>query len=270
MFYKLGNQSEEILDIRNLLITAGFPPEDGKSNIFTEEVLQAVMDFQATHYSEDGAELKVDGEVGPKTLWALKNPSYFPQTEEVGGDAGALTLEDETSVGAKAAREGKKLFDLGLKEIPDGSNSSMDLYTYMWVYYKNLIPKLGPGYGVAWCAAFAFRNVMKVVGTDSDIWYKPGEASWNKAPGSTLLSGAGVVSWAKKKGFLYKRGEIEPEPGVIFAWHYDGGSGHHIGMVYNVINKDTIYTVEGNVSNAVRMRKRNLLDKKFEYFIKWF
>ena len=68
---KLGLAGFQVLQLITDLRQAGFAPEGENGSVFTKAVQLAVMAFQATHIGPNLIPLKVDGEVGPLTRWAL-------------------------------------------------------------------------------------------------------------------------------------------------------------------------------------------------------
>jgi len=71
---KMGDKSEKVTEIQNLLIKNGYKniSKDGVADgVFGSRTLGAVKDFQSANKDNKGEPLKVDGIVGPATMEAL-------------------------------------------------------------------------------------------------------------------------------------------------------------------------------------------------------
>jgi hypothetical protein len=78
---KFGQNNKDVIQLQNILNSLGYKDdkeaplkEDGKFGKLTK---QAVKNFQRNNLDSSGAELKVDGEVGPKTYSALQPIEEF-------------------------------------------------------------------------------------------------------------------------------------------------------------------------------------------------
>jgi peptidoglycan hydrolase-like protein with peptidoglycan-binding domain len=78
--------SKDVRLLQKLLHSNGYfrdsLPPDG---LFDQVTHDEVVLFQLQHIDEHGEPLKPDGEVGPLTWWALKNPSGEPQRNHFEG-----------------------------------------------------------------------------------------------------------------------------------------------------------------------------------------
>ncbi len=100
--------------------------------------------------------------------------------------------------------------------------------------------KYGAGAGVAWCAAFV-------------SWlFGEGQNNSGNNPLKFTSSVSGLREQAQAAGYYSKVGTYTPKPGDIMIQKSNGAS--HTGIVVKV-EGDTIYTIEGNTSDAVRERQ---------------
>ena len=93
---------------------------------------------------------------------------------------------------------------------------------------------------VEWCACYV-----------SWCANKAGMISSGRMPKFSLVSTG--ADWYKSKGLWVSRGNT-PQPGYIIFFDWDhNGTRDHVGIVY-ACSGGTVYTVEGNSSDAVRKR----------------
>jgi hypothetical protein len=191
----------------------------------------AVRYFQSTHVDSKGEYLKVDGEVGLETWWALFNPSGDAQDQKVvpsGTNRGlSKTRQDVINTGLKE-------FRIPVFEVPDGSNWGPRVAEYLGLL------GIGPN---PWCAAYI----------QAVLYWSTG----------SFLNGKSAHVWtiwrqAQAKGQAFKRDKRNPVPGDLFVQLHANGTGH-IGFVYRV-SEDGLWvsTLEGNTGNRVRIGKRRV------------
>jgi hypothetical protein len=198
-------------------------PADG---LFDQVTNDEVVLFQLQHIDEQGQPLKSDGEVGPLTWWALKNPSGESQRNHFEGVIpDGLTNTRNQLLSLVIEEHGQPVF-----EIPDGSNRSPDIDQY-WGNTGVL--------GKAWCCAFVSWALLEVLGE------LPIE-------GKHHLGVQRMWRAAKRQGM----GIEQPKPGDIFVQIKSGGTGH-TGFVVGASEDDQhIYTCEGNTGNRIKIGKR--------------
>lgn len=123
---------------------------------------------------------------------------------------------------AKATLE-SAVSQLGVTEIPKGSNAGPDVEKYL----KSV--SLGKGY--AWCMAFVYWNVA--------------QASLKTGLKNPLKKTAGVLDQYNATQNLRK---LIPQDGDIFIMNFGKGVGH-TGFVEKVLSKNKIQTIEGNTND---------------------
>jgi hypothetical protein len=231
MFVKLGSVGEQVEELQQALIEAGFDVGvDASDHVFGRDTFAAVTRFQAEHFGRDGKPLQIDGVVGDNTWWALQNPTQEPAPgaddvphQPVGGVTAASALE--AALGELKA---------GVREIPAGSNrgNRIDVYTG----FDGPAEQVGP----PWCAYFV-------------SWcFKQNPTG--KSPFGRIGSALNIGHWAERNNCAIARGTLAPLAGDIFIINRDGIHGH-TGLVRAVLG-DQIATVEGNSANAVRSVRR--------------
>ncbi|MDA6072081.1 CHAP domain-containing protein [Flavobacterium sp. AC] len=122
---------------------------------------------------------------------------------------------------------GKKTLEIaitqiGVEEIPRNSNAGPAVEKYL--------KSVGLGKGYAWCMAF--------------MYWCTKEASLQLGIENPLFKTAGVLAMYNKKKDLVV---TDPQPGDIFIMDFGKGQGH-TGIVEKV-DKNIIYTIEGNTNN---------------------
>lgn len=122
--------------------------------------------------------------------------------------------------------------DIGTAEQPPGSNTGPRVRTYQQATWLR-------GTGWPWCVAFCVYH-------------------WKSAGFILPYLGAGAyafLDWARAHGWTCKITDAVPGDGVVF----NVGSGHMAMLARRVSPGDrTIHTVDGNVSNRVDVRERDL------------
>ena len=123
---------------------------------------------------------------------------------------------------------------LGVSENPPGSNNVI----FNTAYYGR--PINDPAY--AWCVVF--------------VWYVFREAGASALfyDGGKTASCTAVYDWARKAGLLVPVAQAQPGDLVIFDWQHNNDP-DHIGICTSV-QGSTIYTIEGNVGDAVKACER--------------
>lgn len=132
----------------------------------------------------------------------------------------------------------KAITQLGVKEIPKGSNAGPEVEIYL--------KSVGLGKGYAWCMAFVFWVVNEV--------------AIKTAIKNPLKKTAGVLDQYNSRPLLVQK---IPQSGDIFIMDFGKGIGH-TGFVEKVVGTQ-IYTIEGNTNAdgsregyAVSRRKREI------------
>ncbi len=116
--------NKDVRLLQKLLYSNGYLrdslPADG---LFGQVTHDEVVLFQLQHIDEQGQSLKPDGEVGPLTWWALKNPSGESQRNHFeGAIPNGITNTRNLLLSLIIEEHDKPVF-----EIPDGSNRSPDI-----------------------------------------------------------------------------------------------------------------------------------------------
>jgi len=244
---------------------------------------------QAVHQFQVGQGLKADGIVGGRTWAAL-------QTETVAKPPSELLQEQRDALIAKIPKNApgvvKKALtiackDLGLKEIPDGSNAGPEIdhlvghyNQYWWVLRDGVDVAVVKARGypleseckpaMAWCG-MAVSNWIRMA-LKLPYWdYKSGYGAPLKGhPFDTFQGGAaGVEDWAKKNCRWHECEASKPMPAGAAFTISRGQSGSdpsaspkagHIGLVVCDNGDGTITTIEGNVGNGVGSYTRKKKD----------
>ena len=246
---RMGDSGADVAKLQQALIEQGYAcGNDTDGAIFGPSTDSAVKLFQAGHVGSDDKPLAVDGIVGPATWWALENPSGSAQHQPVDN----VPVQDASNpIAAAALASAKAEKAKGVHEVPDGSNRGpeVDVYTGMEGVPLSV---LGP----AWCAYFASWNFARAPG-GSPFGRIGGAQSivqfcLKNIPGSVIdmtVQISAVTTMGLSPACLYvpRCGDL----GVIANGQIHG----HVIQVA-ACQDGTIWSIEGNSGNAVRMRKR--------------
>jgi len=219
---------QDVVKLQHLLSAQGYfvdrIPEHGVFETVTHE---NVVLFQTQHIDKQGRQLKADGVVGDNTWWALSHPSGDSQRNHIQAfiPEGLTTIRNQLLETLYLEHE-KPVF-----EVPDGSNRSGDIDGY----WGNTGIK-----GYPWCCAFVSWALFTVL-NDYPISGKHHvgvQKMWNEARSAGMQT-------------------LVPKPGDIFIQIKSGGKGH-TGFVAGISeNGASIYTVEGNCGNRLKIGIRD-------------
>jgi len=220
-------EGPDVLALQRRLVELGYRPGplDGLYGPITESAVKA---FQAA------AGLVVDGIVGPRTRAALAAAAPpAPDPPDTG----------DSIVGRKALAEARRF--VGTVESPPGSNR-----TPFGAWFG--------ADGAPWCAIFV--SYCFAVGAGYTI------AAGFSGPGCTSRGCSYVPTtraWLKAAGMWL--GRVEPRPGDIAVYNWDGGEPAHIGIVESGDGRGAFTAIEGNTAvgddsngGAVMRRARRL------------
>lgn len=225
-----------VLALRAILKSQGYAvPEVAKPSLYDAALQALVADFQASHVDISGQWLKTDRIVGPKTWWALENPSGKAQEGPAVTKAKVTAPTGERELVIAQAFE---WYRKPTKEIPDGSNWGGNV--------AKLLAFLGkPAY---WCMYFLSRC------------FKDGTGRWplgkNQGSCRELWEDAGKVTGARQpigNGYV-------PRPGDIGVIIYGNGQGHVFLVVAVAPGTALGYeleTIGGNEGNQVKLSRRD-------------
>ncbi len=230
-----GYIGPDVGKVQQDLVEAGFTidAQELSASAFGDSTRAAVVGFQICHKGPDGHVLLDDGVVGPKTQWALENPGT--SSKNPGGKYISSGWRRDPSRDVLKLVLDAAVGEIGVHEIPDGSNRGPDVDKY-------------GGDGQPWCAFWA-SWCYKRLDTGS--------------PFGVIGSAKGVYSWAEQHNRLLSEAEaVSPVPGDIFIILRADGHGH-VGIIVGKPDNDAVKvcTVEGNCSNAVR----GMLRDKFSF-----
>ena len=295
-----GDYGSTVKLAQERLLAKGYSlPKCGADKDFGGETETAVVQFQVAHHLGD------DGIVGDKTWDALMSTGQVEAPtdvlEEQRESLRALYQSQINRVprAVRAAMERTleaSLADLGIKEVPDGSNTGPELSAivglynqYWWVLKDGALPAVqARGYALPEdCAA-----PMPWCGMANSDWVRRGLelANWDVLGFANPLDGlpfgqffggpSPFEEWADAEGYPKILGTemTVPRPGDIITMGRSGsgsdpsdvtGAGH-IGMVIGQDEDDPSYvlTIEGNVSNSVASRRRLMSDMR--WFVRWY
>jgi hypothetical protein len=233
---KNPSRHPSVIELKKLLRSSGFWT-GSETNVFGPKLEQAVRYFQSTHLGPDGKYLKIDGEVGLKTWWALDNPSGKAQLSNI--QSPKNSFQDRFGVFSKDRQRFLKLafkeHSIGVKEIPDGSNKGGEVDKYL----------AGMG-GVPWCALFISWLFKQVTG---------------RYPLMKLQAHVQTaINLAKKEGRFIPKGEKNyiPTPGDLVVWSFPKGFGHVSVVVATNEDGTKINTIGGNEGNRVKLGLRTV------------
>lgn len=232
---RLGSSGPDVLAVQTRLRANGYSVP--LSGAYDSDIESAVFTFQAGHVGKNGKALVPDGKItvgGDATWWALHNPSAKAQQPPASAESRAAAEVAALPAGKVRQLLELALAELGVKEVPDGSNGGLrvDVYTDKW--------------RKPWCAMWVSWCLRQATG---------GPAF---PPHRGIASAVRIRDWGLAKG-RYRAGQ--PASGDIFVMIKPGAdgvdSGHgHVGFVV-AVEPTRILGISGNDGNAVRVRWRN-------------
>jgi hypothetical protein len=216
-----------VLELQRILIGLGYTGLS-ETGVVDEETTQAIELFQLQHIDQAGKPLLSDGIVGPKTWWALQNPSGEAQRNFfVPPSVDGLTEGRKKLLATLAQEHRKPVF-----EVPDGSNRSKDIDRY---FGKTGIV------GQPWCCAFVSWALEQALGR-----FPVG--------GVHHLGVQRMWVTAKDLGMAV----TTPKPGDVFVQIKSKGTGH-TGFVIGVSEDGkSVFTCEGNAGNRLKYGQRQM------------
>lgn len=233
-----GIHHKDVVLLKRILRNSGFWTGANKE-YFGSLTDDAVRYFQSTHIDEDGKFLVVDGEVGPKTWWALFNASGDSQRNGIEAPQGGEfddrygTLSRDRQVFLDKAF---KLHRDGTKEIPDGSNTG------------DGVTKLLCGFPPSpWCCLMVSWLYRETTG--------------EHPLGRTKAHVQTFWKEAKSLGMTMSR-DSAPAPGDLLVWGFPGGSGHISVIVAMSPSGKTLNTIGGNEGNRVKLGVRKPYEER--------
>lgn len=243
MIYKIGMIGPEINHLQTVLVGQGFDPGP-ISGIFTPATQAAVIQFQQRHLDDEGRWLAPDGEVGPRTWWALEHPSGVAQKSNLGAVAKNAGM-DLIPKGLTPKRHALCAFEVGLweanvHEVPDGSNGG------------DGVDRINGGRHDQWCMEtqqFALEEVLH---------FNPF--------GQRGASCYYTMMTAKRLGFWRPLNSAYIAiPGDIFVMLHDLGGGYspgHTGMKLRGSENGAVFnTIAGNEGNRIKLGLRWISQK---------
>lgn len=199
------------------------------SGIFDEPTLYALIHFQETHIDGNGDFLDVDGDIGPKTWWALNHPHGDAQRSGYS----AVIPDGISGVRRAIVEAGLADHAIGVREVPDGSN------------WGDGVVKYGGRPGWAWCCLATSYWTLQGAGK-----YVLGEKI-----------AACRLAWDKGYAMkIVKRGNPCPgDQGIMLYRDSRGnltGRGHTFIVIGVSEDCKSVFTVGGNEGNRVKIGKR--------------
>ena len=170
-------------------------------------------------------------------------------------DVGIFTATRPGPISRRAAQDAKAKEVLSVRE--DGSNRG----TFVEVYLK----AVGLAPGNPWCMAFIVLRLIKAASALGSVF--PREIP---KTGSTVL----FSDYGKKKGFWIRRADLELgraslQPGdIVFYFFPSKGRIAHTGIVVDLADNKSFFTVEGNTSPNTKGSQANgigVFQKKRSY-----
>lgn len=223
-YLRIGMEDDAaVMAVQARLKALGIDPQgiDGDFGANTE---QAVRLYQARATDASGAPLDVDGIVGPDTWEALFGRGSVTTPPNLGEPPTRLT----DALLAVAADE------VGVREVPDGSNRGPRVDLYLGSVSQGLL-------GQPWCCAFVywcFREASAGLGIANPFPKTGGVLNaWERSRKTRSAADIVTVAEARKDPSLVR-------PGAVFFLDHGGGTGH-TGIVVANIN-GSLVTIEGN------------------------
>jgi hypothetical protein len=223
---KLGMAVIEVLQLINDLTSIGFKPSSTNGNMFTSAVKSAVMAFQSQNIGPNLLPLKVDGQVGPLTRWALDvalgkiQMPAIPALPSPGNNAKPAGVSQVAWNALQVARQ-----ELGNGETT-GDNRGPAVKKYHAVG--------GANEGDSWCASFV------------SFCFDTGNPG--KMPYKATAGARDTLAKFKAKGWTYTASvDNPPQPGDILVFWRGSKTGWmgHIGIV-EAYENGIVTTIEGN------------------------
>lgn len=251
---KYRMRGDDVKYVQTILQQQGFFQGTPLGN-FLSLTLEAVKYFQGTHIGEDKTQLKVDGEVGPKTWWALHNPMGVKQRNKIA----VPNLRNYSSIDPRHRFIWRafNMYQSNIREIPNGSNYGDGV--------TKILNECGFKYGVPWC-----------MGLVSVCFYR----EFYVAPlGAMHVSCSTFWNEAVKQGKAILKGLTEPCPGDIGIYNYKGGirsggtlsgAGHAVIITARNRNKKLFNAVEGNAGNRCKHSLRKTNDDTLVGYVRLF
>jgi hypothetical protein len=218
---KYGSLGDDVAALQRVLNAQGFNAGDVDGE-FGDRTQKAVRAFQHK------AGITVDGEVGAETWTALGGKADIKKPEQGLSEKLAILAQIE------ADRH------LGWTS-PD---SEAEKYLSLFREPMRRLGQIGDKKILFdWCGAFVYYCCQQ---TGIDVPIQP-EGFW-----ATMALVESWKYWAKKRGYWYPKGSIDPKPGDILVFDWDGdGELNHIGIVRGYTpGADIIRTSEGNRGNV--------------------
>lgn len=247
-----GQSGPDVLAIQQILLAEGFFRGTPLGN-FGGLTETAVKHFQGTHIGEDGQMLTADGEVGPKTWWALHNPNGSAQRNYIPTDVKAIA----TGPRAEFVAYLYAMHARGIGEIPDGSNYGDGVTA--------IVNACGFKYGIYWCLAAQSYAWKEVFGTP--------------LLGAMHVGCAAFWNLALAQGMAHPKKSYTPIPGDIAIYNYAGGllsngrltgSGHAAGVARVSGDGMQFNALEGNVGNRFKHSIRNYSERTLVGYVNGF
>lgn len=234
MLLKINSKGPDVEHVQSILKLWSNDPNFKVDGEFGQKTEQKVKEFQAAHFDMFGEALKVDGQVGDKTMWALDHlaDEDINQPEDAG----------VTSLALRALQVALDYFHHNVRENT-GSNRGKPNPGDSEKYSVDYLEKQFGLLGEPWCAMFAW-TCYHVAGLE----LQP----------NGFAAVYTFVSWARKNGYLHSSRGFIPQPGDLFCIGpcTNFSTSHHIGMVEKYNMNGTISTIEGNSNNRVAARTR--------------
>jgi hypothetical protein len=223
---KLGLAGLQVLELIGNLRQLGFEPEGENGSVFNKAVQMAVMAFQATHVGPNMMPLKIDGEVGPLTKWALDVALGTIAAPAIASAAAPTDLDRPAGVSDRAWNAVQVArAELGHGEH-GGDNRGPDVMKYHAVTCAAA--------GDSWCASFVSYCFQHG---------NPGNTPYEPTAGARE-----TLRRFEKRGWVYKASLASPPlPGDILVFWREQVSGWkgHIGIV-DAYEHGIVTTIEGN------------------------